>query len=139
MGAFLQGRYLISQQADVEEIHEQAHIAVLTWEKALAATAVHYINDTLADQAALGSDDYSFDDHATHWSELKGFCLGFQFNPHSPLTDDDFAELHSLIGDAPLLLGASEDELSDYEEALLAARTLLQEVYEFEAEDVENW
>lgn len=139
MNAFLEGRYLISQEADVADIREQAKIAVLTWEKALAATAVHYINDTLADQAALGTEDYSFDSHATHWSELKGFSLGFQFNPNSPLSDDDFAELHELIGDAPVLGDASEDDLAAYEDNLLAARALLEEAYEFEAEDVENW
>ncbi len=139
MEAFLQGRFLISQEADVEEIRAQADIAVLAWEKSLAATAVHYINDTLADQAAMGSDDYSFADHAKHWSELKGFSLAFQFNPNSPLSASDFAELHELIGDAPVLEDASEDELSDYEDDLLAARELLQNAYEFETEDVENW
>lgn len=139
MNAFLKGRYLISQEADRSEIREQAEVAVLTWEKALAATAIHYINDTLADQAVLGTDDYSFDNHATHWSELKGFSLGFQFNPNSPLSDKNFAKLHELIGDAPVLGDASEDDLADYEEKLLAARDLLAEAYEFEAEDVENW
>lgn len=139
MGAFLMGRHLISHEADIEEIREQAEVAVLTWEKSLASTAVHYINDTLADQAALGTEEYSFDDHAKHWSELKGFSLAFQFNPNSPLSDDDFEEFHNLIGDAPLLEGATDDELAEYEDDLLAARALLQEAYEFEAEDVENW
>ena len=35
--------------------------------------------------AKLGTDEYDFYAHAKHWGELKGFALGLQFNPDSPL------------------------------------------------------
>ena len=85
---------------------------VSTWEKCVAATALHYINDTLQDMAKFGTDDYSFASHAKHWGELKGFALGLQFNPKSPLNEtvagEDhsyFSKLHKLLGTAPALPG----------------------------------
>ena len=90
-GAFLDGRTLISsieRDLNAEELAAlRSYISVIKdgWEAAIAATVIHYINDTLADMARLGGEDYSFYDHAKHWSELKGFALGLQFNPDSPL------------------------------------------------------
>lgn len=139
MAAFLEGRQLIASGKSGSAVQEQAEQAVAAWEKSLAATAVHYINDTLGDMEAMGTDEYSFDDHAKHWSELKGFALSFQFNPRSPLSEKRFGQLHDLIGDGPVLDDASKDELSDYEDALLEARELLRDAYEFAVEDVENW
>ncbi|MBT6434435.1 MAG: DUF4856 domain-containing protein [Deltaproteobacteria bacterium] len=89
--AFVAGRQVIAEAdgelTDGEIAALDGHIdtVIKTWEKAIAATVVHYINDVLADMAAHGSDDYSFYNHAKHWSELKGFALGLQFNPNSPL------------------------------------------------------
>lgn len=139
MTAFLKGRSLIEAEADLADVQEQAVLASVTWEKALASTAIHYINDVLGDQETFGTDEYSFTDHAKHWSELKGFALGLQFNPRSPLSDEDFAEIHDLIGDQPVLESATEDEQSAYAEALEAARAILGDAYEFAAEDVNNW
>ena len=31
------------------------------------------------DMDLFGTDDYSFDSHAAHWSEMKAFALSFQF------------------------------------------------------------
>lgn len=139
MKAFLQGRHLISTEADPALIEAEAEKATLAWEKAIAATVVHYINDTTADQEALGTDAYSFDDHAKHWSELKGFALGLQFNPRSPLSDADFEKFHSLIGDAPVLADASEEAQKEYLVALGEARDLIAAAYDFASEDAEGW
>jgi hypothetical protein len=91
--AFVQGRQIIAEAEEdmgAEQIDAlDAHIDTIirTWEKAIAATVVHYINDVEADMAKFGEDDYSFNDHAKHWSEMKGFALGLQFNPDSPMHD----------------------------------------------------
>ena len=74
-------------------------------------------------------DDYSFRDHAKHWSELKGLALGFQFNPRSPLGETDFAQLHELIGQAPALEGSTNADT--YRTKLLEARALLADRYGF--------
>lgn len=139
MTAFLEGRHLISTEGDSALIEAEAEKATLAWENAIAATVVHYINDTTADQEALGTDAYSFDDHAKHWSELKGFALGLQFNPRSPLSDADFETFHSLIGDAPVLADASEEEQKEYLKALGEARDLIAAAYDFESDDAEGW
>ena len=67
---------------------------------AVAATVIHYINDVLADMAATSESEgtFSLEDYAKHWGEAKGFGLWFQFNPHSPLIDEEFAQLHELLG-----------------------------------------
>ena len=51
-----------------------------------------------------------------------------------PLLDNagKFAELHTLLGEAPLLTDA-------YKAQLVEARDLMQEVYGFDAQNVENW
>lgn len=135
-GAFLAGRALIEAHAGTELSAEQLDALrgyrdtiVRGWEKCLAATAVHYVNDSLADLAALGTDDFSFADLAKHWSELKGFALGLQFSPHSPL--DRFDELHALIGDAPVDVSAEQSVIDAYMADLVAARDILMEAYDF--------
>ena len=93
------------EQVDLVALGMERDIIVSTWEKAYAATAIHYVNDVLGDMNAIGTPEYSFADHCKHWSELKGFALSFQFNPRSPMSADDFAAVHAAVGDAPV--GAS--------------------------------
>ena len=109
---------------------------MLAWEKAIAASVVHYINAVLADKALMDTEAYSFADHAKHWSEGKGFALAFQFNPRSPLSDADFATLHSLLGEAPALESADAEARAAYADGLRAARQLLGETYGFAAENL---
>jgi hypothetical protein len=144
--AFRAGRALIAaafesgEPVDLEALRAQRDIAVSTWEKAYAATAIHYINDVLSDMDDIGTSDYSFADHAKHWSELKGFALGFQFNPRSPMTAADFTALHEAVEDAPV--GASATDPSDdetYRAQLLDARTLIGDAYDFDEANVTSW
>ncbi|SFR65281.1 protein of unknown function [Marinobacter daqiaonensis] len=149
MDAFLTGRTIIAQAGDdgdgeltsleMEALQEQRDIAVSAWEKALAATVVHYINDTLSDMdKAEANDGYSYVDHTKHWAEMKAFALGLQFNPRSPLNEGTrFTDFHDLVGERPALPG--DEGFAAYRDALLAARGLMQEAYDFSPEDVENW
>ena len=66
----------------------QVNAIQAAWEGAVAATVIHYINDVLDDMSKFGTADYSYANHAKHWGELKGFALGLQFNPWSPLHGD---------------------------------------------------
>ncbi|MFW5921560.1 MAG: DUF4856 domain-containing protein, partial [Polyangiales bacterium] len=133
--AFLEGRAIIAgadgelSDDQMDALVEQRDIALENWEKAIAATVVHYINDTLQDMNAFDSEDYSFNDHAKHWGELKGFALVLQFNPHSPLSDDDFATLHDLLGTAPVL---ADGDVEGYQEDLLEARDIMRSAYDFD-------
>lgn len=152
MTAFLTGRTIIAQagadgdgeltEIEMEALKDQRDIAVGAWEKAIAATVVHYINDTLGDMDRSDANDgsYSYVDHTKHWGELKGFALGLQFNPRSPLNEGTlFKEFHDLIGERPVLTTATDADFEAYRDDLLEARGLMQEAYGFAQADVENW
>ena len=131
--AFLTGRALITQHPEGYEaaLVEQRDIVVNNWEKTYAATVVHYINDILQDMANFDTDDYSFTGHAKHWSEMKGFALGLQFNPNALMAIEDFETVHTLFGDQPLLPTASVDDIAQYKIDLLSARAIFQQSYSF--------
>jgi hypothetical protein len=137
MTGFLSGRALITAadgplgDEQMAELKGYRDTAVLAWESAVAATVVHYINDTLQAMATFGSDDYSFTGHAKVWSEMKGFSLGFQFNPRSPVSDGDFEQFHTLVGDAPVLSDAAQADIDQYKADLVEARQILGDAYGF--------
>lgn len=135
MNAFLRGRAILAaaddaltaeQKADLEA---QRNLLVASWEKAIAASTIHYLNEVLQDMGTFGTANYKFADHAKHWSEMKGFALSLQFNPRSPLTGQQFELLHQKIGDRPALPG--DANVDAYKTALLEARNVLKEAYGF--------
>ncbi|MCO4745293.1 MAG: DUF4856 domain-containing protein [Proteobacteria bacterium] len=136
---FSEGRALIAStdaaltDDELATLKEHRDLAVLAWEKAIASTVVHYINDVLVDTDAIGTDDYSFGDAAKHWSEMKGFALSLQFSPHSPMTSTEFATLHDKFGTGPVLETATSSDIADYRAYLLEARALLGDAYGFDA------
>ncbi len=137
---FLRGRAIIHAAAGREltdaefaDLLVERDRAINAWEKAVAATALHYVNDTLKEMAKFGTEPYSFVNHAKVWSELKGFALTLQFNPRSPMSKEDFGDLHALLGDRPVLANAGEAAIAQYKTDLRAARQLLLEVYDFPA------
>ena len=141
---FWEGRALIHSvsgnlseaQRDQLKIHRNQVLD--NWEKSISATVVHYINEVLGDMKTFGTDEFSFVNLAKHWSEMKGFSLGLQFNPHSPVSESDFLLFHQLVGDAPTLPSASEEAITEYQQNLLEARSILQDTYLFEDIDMGN-
>ncbi len=141
--ALLQGRKIINDNLGSElteqqmaDLVAQRDIVISAWEKSISATVVHYINDTLADLNQIDTEEFSYDDLAKHWSEMKGFALNLQFNPYSPLTDENYTRLHQLMRDQPLVDSTGIDQ---YKQDLLTARGILADAYSFDAEHVENW
>lgn len=148
--AFRAGRDLIASvdgelsEAQRTELAGYRDAAVTAWENAIAATVVHYINDTIADMDAFtdADEEYSFLDHTKHWGEMKGFAIGLQFNPRSPLHGAHdggtyFDAIHTLMGGRPVL--PNDDAAADYRAALVQARGLMADAYGFSAANVENW
>jgi hypothetical protein len=139
---FVKGRAVIAAAEGELSAEERTELlrwrdqAVSNWEMAIVATVVHYLNDCMQDLAKAGTADYDFGAHAKHWSELKGFALSLQFNPHSPLTAEEFAQLHALIGDAPVLPNAGETAVQAHIEDLREARGLLADVFAIDAANV---
>ncbi len=141
--AFIAGRTLITDAGgalDAEQnvtLRTHRDAAAAAWEEALGATVIHYINEVRADIGTCGGAEYSFADHAKHWSELKGFALSFQYNPRSPWNaGSDFAALHTAIGDSPVLC---DGDTAAHDATLLGARDSLRDAYGFDAADAENW
>lgn len=145
MRAFLKGRHIIAtaegelSAAELTALQAERDIIALNWEKVIAATALHYLNDMLKDITAITAGEGSYQDYAKHWSEMKGFALSFQFNPRSPMSDEAFANFHSLVGDAPVLPGAegvTAEDIAAYRQAIIEARTLLADAYNFDPANV---
>ncbi len=161
---FVTGRQILQDAGDAGSLTADQQTALdaeivkaaQTWEKCIAATAVHYINDVLGDmdnfQDGVFADLANYTDLAKHWSEMKGFALGLQFSPYSPFriegsdySIDDLKEILSLMGDAPVLadgtqLGNDYDGgVEGYRADLLIARDMLENAYGFEEANAENW
>jgi len=143
MDAFLKGRQLISDNAGVELTEDQKtelltyrDAALDAWERSVAGTVIHYINDLDADLAKVDTADFDYVTTAKHFSELKGFALGLQFNPYSPVTDVQFEEIHTFLKDAPVLNAA---DVAAYQADLKSARDILQAAYSFDATNVAGW
>lgn len=143
--AFLSGRAIISgaegdlTDAELAELQSQRDVIVGNWEKVLAANVIHYANSTLADLDAWAQSPgtETFAALAAHWSEMKAFALGLQFNPRMTLTDQQFADFHAAVGQQPVLPG--EDGFQAYRDDLVAARDLIGDAYGFDDADVANW
>jgi hypothetical protein len=133
---FLGGRSLIANAGDALTVEELSQLqmfrdqAVSAWEAATGATIVHYLNDVLEQTSYMGSEAYDFAEHGKAWSEMKGFALGLQFNPRSPMLAD-FARLHELLADAPVLESEGVEDVQAYAAGLREARTLLGQNYGF--------
>ena len=150
MDAFLAGREYINDLAGMENVSGTrmpsllgyTDAALTAWELSVVGTVIHYINDLSADLDSFGTDEFDFATMAKHFSELKGFALGLQFNPYSPIAGNDeekfakFLELHTLIKDAPVFEAA---DIAAYQVDLRAARNLLQDVYGLDADIVAGW
>jgi Domain of unknown function (DUF4856) len=139
---FIEGRAVLAASDGALDTDELADLqaardrAVAGWEAVLAASAVHYVNETLVDLGRFGTPEYDFVDHAAHWSELKGLALALQFNPRSAVNDADFDTLHTLIGLAPVLPDADPAEVAAHRVALLEARALLGDRFGFAIENL---
>ena len=116
-------------------IFAQTKLATEAWEGAIVATVIHYINDTIADLNSIGTNEFDYETLAKHWSEMKAFGLGLQFNRHSLLSDEKFAQVHNLMGMKPVLTG----DVEGYQADLLEARSILKDAYEFSDAIVASW
>ena len=160
--AFIIGRQILNNAAadlgnplsaaQLAALDAQITIAAQTWEKCIAATAIHYINDVRDDTAAFVTTQSAanFENLAKHWGEMKGFALSLQFSPESPFRANDAVLTNlknalSLMGDAPVLADGTQAGVAfdggtaAYLEDLLEARDIFEAAYGFDAENVAGW
>jgi hypothetical protein len=140
--AFRAGRTIIANagetltEEELGDLREQRDIVVRSWEGALAASTITYLNRVIQSTLAIDAvgASYDFRAHIGAWSELKAFSLAYQFHRGSPMLVEDageerFVTFHALIGDAPVLSTATPAARVAYVADLIAARTLLADAY----------
>ncbi len=140
--AFLEGRTAIVNQASAEEILQQRDRIVAAWEKVIAATVVHYVNDTVDDMQALTESQVEEKNHValnTHWAEMKGYAFALQYNPFKAITDAQLEQLHTLVGDAPAYALPGTEAFDEAVADLTEARSILQSAYGFSDANVAGW
>jgi len=147
--AFLTGRSLIANQGTVSEIAAQRQLAANGMEQVIAATVVHYINDTLSDMADLvvvdgnGTGENGTAENRVnlnkHWAEMKGFTVALQYSPLRLIGAGELKTLHGIMGLAPRYetpgSNAYNAAVSEYQRA----KQVLQEVYGFSADNMAGW
>ena len=137
--AFLAGRTAITNQGSVEEISTHRQAASEGMEKVIAATVVHYINDTLSDMSNLGTPDENRANLNKHWAEMKGYTVALQYNPFKLISDGQLQELHGIMGTAPKYdepgSSAYNTQVTNYQRA----KAVLQTAYGFSNTNMANW
>lgn len=120
---WLLGRAAISSIEYAER--DIASAAVIdVWEKMIAATVIHYINDTRADLPGGASEDLS-----KHWSEMVGYYRMLTFYPNNKVSQFN-AVLVGYLGYNPS--DASDGDLDD-------AAGIIGDAYGFTDDQVYNW
>ncbi|MCY3744122.1 MAG: DUF4856 domain-containing protein [Candidatus Poribacteria bacterium] len=137
--AFLAGRTAITNQGSVAEISAHRQTAAEGMEKVIAATVVHYINDTLSDMSKLGTAEENIANLNKHWAEMKGYTVALQYNPFRLIGDGQLAELHGIMGEAPIYdepgSNSYKTQVANYERA----KAVMQAAYGFSNGNMANW
>ena len=137
--AFLAGRTAITNQGSVAEISAHRQTAAEGMEKVIAATVVHYINDTLSDMSQLGTGEENIANLNKHWAEMKGYTVALQYSPFRLISDGQLAELHGIMGEAPIYdepgSNGYKTQVANYERA----KAVMQAAYGFSNDNMANW
>ena len=137
--AFLRGRTLIANQGTEVDIIQQRQLAANGMEKVIAATVVHYVNDTLSDMSNLGTDAENRVNLNKHWAEMKGFTVALQYNPFKLIGDGQLRELHGIMGQAPSYDAPGTPAYDTTVRNYNRAKDVLQAAYGFSAANMANW
>ena len=137
--AFLAGRTAITNQGSAAEISAHRQTAANGMEKVIAATVVHYINDTLSDMSKLGTGEENRANLNKHWAEMKGYTVALQYNPFRLITAGQLAELHGIMGEAPIYDEPGSNSYNTQIANYKRAKDVLQAAYGFSNANMENW
>lgn len=143
--AFLAGRTALANQRDTTEIKFFAERATQTWEKVIAATVIHYINETITDlgtRLSTSSESYDKYDLYKHWSEMRGFTVALQYGASNfqLVNDADLATIATTMGNSLAdILEGGDTEINDYIEELESIALTLRLTYNFDSSNTANW
>ncbi|MBC8144124.1 MAG: DUF4856 domain-containing protein, partial [bacterium] len=137
--AFLAGRTAIVNKASVDELIARRRDVSLAWERIIAATAVHYMNDVERSMRGLDTTSAAATVVRHQWSEMKGYVIALQFNSLKTISDARLNELHTLIGSKPVIADAASAENVDYRASITSARAIIKSVYGFTDAQMNAW
>ena len=139
--AFRRGRALISSAGSTEELAAERQKVARIWEKVVASTVIHYINEVLSDMEGLSetSTVESMTDLNKHWGEMKGYLWALQFNSLGVITTADLEDWHAKVGPAPVYAQAGSAAYNEYRTDLTAVRDALGARVGFGTADVAAW
>jgi hypothetical protein len=147
--AYVEGRTLITNQADLADILVQRDIVMNNWEKVVAAVSIHYVNDVVADIAGLiaaadtaivaGSDATA--DYENHWGEMRGYANGLLYNDFKAITDANLERILTVMGTAPVYpFSGNFDAMQAYHDSLVGeVRAIFKASYGFSDSNVTGW
>ena len=121
--AFLDGRAAITN-IDYNKRNTAITTIEDNWEEIIAATVIHYINETKAD---INSGSF---DIIKHWAELKGYVNMLSYRSDNKIGKTDLASINTYLGTKP-----SEAVKTNLD----AAASILKDAYGFSAELVAGW
>ena len=120
-----------------------------TWEKVVAAVSIHYVNDVVADIAALieagdatiapGSETTA--DYENHWGEMRGYANGLLYNDFKVITDANLDRILAVMGTAPVYpSNGNFDAMLAYHNQLIGeVRAIFKASYGFSDANVAGW
>lgn len=126
---FLNGRYAISNAEYTDRDNAITSIKS-NWQKIIAATAVHYINDFTADVNGGSSQS----DINAHWAEMKAYFAMLGFLEENEM-GSDYLTVLGLMGESPDDFTNDTSLLSN----LVSAKGLIQSAYGFSDNQVAAW
>lgn len=121
--AFLAGRSGIDKK-EYATRDESINTILTNWDKLIAATVVHYINDVKKDKAS-GNANLN-----THWTEMLGYFWMISYNPDKKLTNTQVSELNTLFGN-------NVNDITT--EKLNSAAAILKASYGFTDQQIQSW
>tara|TARA_Y100001935_G_scaffold99387_1_gene82678 strand:- start:79 stop:1401 length:1323 start_codon:yes stop_codon:yes gene_type:complete len=147
--AYLEGRTLITNQADLADILVQRDLVMNTWEKVVAAVSIHYVNDVVADIAGLiGAGDATVApgsgataDYENHWGEMRGYANGLLYNDFKLISDANLNRILQVMGTAPVYPSDGNfDAMQAYHDSLVGeVRAIFKASYGFSDANLAGW
>ena len=147
--AYLEGRTLITNQADISAILAQRDVVMNNWEKVVAAVSVHYVNDTVEEIARLiEAGDTSLSpgtsataDYEKYWGEMRGYANGLIYNDFKLIDDASLARILQVMGTNPVYpSNGNFDAMQAYHNSLVnEVRQIFAQEYGFSQANVAGW
>lgn len=121
--AFLAGRNAIDKK-EYTTRDESVNTILTNWDKLIAATVVHYINEVKKDKASGNAN------LATHWSEMVGYFRMIGYNPDKKLTQAQTTDIATAFG-------TGVNDVTN--EKLDNAAAILKSAYGFTDQQIQSW